>query len=91
MNVWILSIMSALVTFLIYGGVVNSSSILQLKEGINLSSIMTILLAAAPFDLIHAISTFFFLLILYPIMIKKMIRLKKKYGFMENLDRKSVV
>lgn len=72
-----------LATFFIYGGIMNMASLLMYSSVITWPSVLAIYISGAPFDLIHAVSTVFFLLIASRPMIEKLERIKKKYGLIE--------
>lgn len=72
-----------LATFFIYGGIMNMASLLMWSSIINWKSILVVYISGAPFDLIHAFATVFFLLIVAKPMIEKLERIKKKYGLID--------
>lgn len=78
-----LSIYGFLTTFFIYGGVMNMASLMIYASVITWESVLAVYLTGAPFDLIHAFSTVFFLLIASQPMIEKLERIKIKYGLIE--------
>jgi uncharacterized membrane protein len=73
-----------LATFFIYGGIMNLASLLMYSSVINWKSVLAIYISGAPFDLIHAAATVFFLFIASQPMIEKLERIKKKYGLIEH-------
>ncbi len=73
-----------LATFFIYGGIMNMASLLMWSSIINWKSILVVYISGAPFDLIHACATVFFLLVAAKPMIEKIERIKKKYGLIES-------
>lgn len=75
-----LCVYGALSTFVIYGGIADISTILMLGKELNLGGILTVYTAAVPFNVIHAASTVFFLLIFGKPMTEKLDRVRYKYG-----------
>ncbi|WP_205737073.1 ECF transporter S component [Acetobacterium paludosum] len=78
-----LCIYGFLATFFIYGGLLNMASLFMYSSIITWPSVLAIYISGAPFDLIHAVSTVFFLFIASRAMIEKLERIKKKYGLIE--------
>ncbi|MDK2937803.1 MAG: energy-coupling factor transport system substrate-specific component, partial [Eubacteriaceae bacterium] len=78
-----LCIYGFLTTFFIYGGIMNMASLLMFTQVINWQSILAIYISGAPFDLIHAVATVFFLWVASQPMIEKLERIKVKYGLIE--------
>lgn len=78
-----LSIFGALATFIIYGGIMNPSSVIMWQERVNLAMIKAAFISGAPFDLVHSDSTAFFLWFISEPMIEKLDRIKVKYGLIE--------
>lgn len=79
-----LCIFGGLAAFVLYGGIMNFLSVIMSQTAITPGSIISIYLSGAPFDLIHAISTIFFLWFISEPVIDKLERVKKKYGLMNN-------
>ncbi len=77
-----LCIFGFVVTFLIYGGIMNLSSVLQVQARPTAQMIATAYISGAPLDVIHAVSTAFFLCIMAEPFIEKLERVKTKYGLM---------
>ena len=71
-------------TFLIYGGIMNPSSVITTQSAVNFKMIMSSYVVGFPFDLIHALSTVFFLWIAAEPMCEKLERVKIKYGLIES-------
>ena len=69
-----------LASVVIYGLIMDSSSLLYLINGGNLKSILAIYVSGLPFNVIHGISTVVFLFFLAEPMDRKLSRIKKKYG-----------
>ncbi len=67
-------------TVLIYGGIANLSSVFVMYPKPTWGNVLSTYAAGITFDLIHSISTVFFLLILSETIIEKLERVKVKYG-----------
>lgn len=70
-------------TLIIYGIVMNISSVMMSQNEITMDMIMSSIAAGLPMDLIHAISTAFFLWFALEPMCEKLERIKIKYGLIE--------
>ena len=79
-----LSVFGGLSVFLVYGGILNPSSVLMYQSKINLKMILTAFITGLPADTVHALSTVFFLWILSESMLEKLDRVKVKYGLIES-------
>ncbi len=75
-----LCIYGFLSTFLIFGLIVNSASLILWQPNPTFGMLVASLVAGIPFDFIHAVSTVFFLWFLSEPMIDKIERIKNKYG-----------
>ena len=73
-----LCIFGGITTFIIYGGIVNLSSVAIFSGAININSIVAIYLTSLPFDIIHMLSTIVFLYLLSGELIEKIERVNKK-------------
>ena len=78
-----LCIFGFLATFIIYGGIMNPSSIIMWQNKINWDMIESAYIMGIPFDLVHALGTAFFLWFISHPMIDKLERIKVKYGLVE--------
>ena len=78
-----LSVFGGLVTFLIYGGVMNPASVLMYQPEPTWNMILTAYITGVPADAIHALATSMFLWFLSEPMLEKLDRVKVKYGLME--------
>lgn len=78
-----LCVFGFLATFIIYGGIMNPSTIIQTQANLNFKMIIASYISGAPFDLIHAIATAFFLWFISEPMIDKLERIKVKYGLVD--------
>ena len=58
----------------------NPASLIMSRQSVNLGSLAAYYISGFPMDAIHAVSTFVFLLILAKPMLKKIVRVKQKYG-----------
>lgn len=70
-------------TFFIYGGIMNPSTVLLSQPEPTFAMIAAAYISGAPFDLVHAASTVFFLWFISEEMIDKIERIKIKYGLIE--------
>ncbi|MDO5433599.1 ECF transporter S component [Eubacterium sp.] len=70
-------------TFFIYGFLLDTASVLMYQSEVTLWSALPLYFSGAPFNLIHACSTVFFLLIGARPMVEKLERIKVKYGLIE--------
>ncbi len=82
-NKLLLSITGALLTFFVYGVIMNCASVITWEPEVNLPMLITSVLLGMPFDLIHALSTALFLWFIAEPMIEKIERIKTKYGIMQ--------
>ena len=76
-------IYGAVSVFIIYGGIVDTASFLMGSAEISWKGLLAIYAAGAVFNLIHALSTVIFLLILTKPILNKLKRVKIKYGLIE--------
>lgn len=76
----IFGLISALI---IYGGIMNFASMIMAQSNPTFKMFKAYLLAGLPVDLIHAVSTAFFLWFISEPMIDKLERIKVKYGLIE--------
>ncbi len=78
-----LCVFGFLATFIIYGGIMNPSTIVQTQANLNFKMIIASYISGAPLDLIHAFATAFFLWFISEPMIDKLERIKVKYGLVD--------
>ena len=78
-----LSVFGGLVTFLIYGGIMNPASVLMYQANPDWQMILTAYITGVPSDAIHALATAMFLWFLSESMLEKLDRVKVKYGLIE--------
>ena len=77
-----LCIFGGLATLIIYGIIMNASSAIMFEENLSFDLIASYCILGLPFDLIHTVSTIFFLWFISGPMIDKLERIKSKYGLM---------
>ncbi len=75
-----LCIFGAFVTIIVYGGIMNPASAIIAYGNPTVGHILSAFAAGLPFDLVHAVSTVFFLFFISEAMIEKLERVKTKYG-----------
>ena len=75
-------IFGGIATLVIYGGIVNLSSVFLYQINPTAMGILSTYLLGLPYDLIHCISTMFFLWFITEPMIEKLQRLKTKYNIL---------
>jgi energy-coupling factor transport system substrate-specific component len=69
-----------LATFIIYGLVVDTASVLMFTSAITPEVVLTTYIMGIPFNIVHAAATVIFLLLLAIPVTDKLTRIKKKYG-----------
>ena len=75
-----LSLFGFVATLVIYGGIMNPASIIMMQTKITKEMLISSYAVGLPLDLIHSFSTFLFLWFLAEPMIRKINRIKIKYG-----------
>jgi len=78
-----LAVFGGFATFIIYGGIMNPSSVIMWQPNPTLGMFIAAYLQGIPFDIVHSIATIFFLLLISQPMLEKLDRVKAKYGLME--------
>lgn len=78
-----LVIFGGLITVIIYGGIMNPSSVLMWQPHPTPEMIISSHAMGIPFDILHAAATVFFLWFVSEPMIEKLERVKTKYGLIE--------
>ncbi|MDR3136967.1 MAG: ATP-binding cassette domain-containing protein [Coriobacteriales bacterium] len=78
-----LCVFGGLATFLIYGGLLNSSYVLTYQSDPTLPLFLAAFIQGIPFDLIHALATVTFLALIARPLLEKLDRIKVKYGLIE--------
>ena len=79
-----LSVFGGLSIFVIYGGILNPTSVWMYQSSPNLKMILATLVTGLPADAVHAASTVFFLWFLSESMLRKLDRVKVKYGLIRH-------
>lgn len=82
-RIWI-SIFGFVVTFVLYGLIMNTASVLMMSAVPNMQSLVSAIAVGIPMDLIHGISTAVFLFLIAEPMIEKIERIKIKYGLIKD-------
>lgn len=77
-----LSVYGFLVTFMIYGGIMNPAALFMSVYQFSWSGLLAIYISGVPVDLVHATSTFLFLWIGAKPLLEKLQRIKVKYGLL---------
>ena len=78
-----LAVFGAFTAVIIYGGIMNPSSVIMYQSKITWKMIAYAYAMGIPFDLVHALGTAFFLWFISEPMIDKLERIKVKYGLVE--------
>jgi len=78
-----LSVFGGLVTFLIYGGIMNPASVVMYQPNPSWEMVVTAYITGVPADAVHALATAMFLWFLSEPMLEKLDRVKVKYGLIE--------
>lgn len=78
-----IAVVGAIITFVLYGGIMNLSSLLMYQQTITKEMIFTTYAMGIPFDAIHAVGVFVFLYIISKPMLGKLERIKVKYGLVK--------
>ncbi len=79
---WSICIFGLIATVIVYGGIVNFSSLLY-YPAITTDAIIATYSMGLPFDIVHGISTFFFLWFITEPMTEKLERIKSKYNILK--------
>ena len=78
-----LAVFGGIVTFVIYGAIMNPVSALIYGAEMNWQTLLTYYITGFPMDCVHACATVIFLLLLAEPMLEKLDRIKTKYGLVE--------
>ena len=81
-----LSIVGFILTFALYGVIVDTSSVLMMLTEYNLKSVLSVYIAGLPFSLIFGVCTFLFLFLFGEAFIRKIDRIVVKYGILEEYN-----
>ena len=79
-NTGVISVLGFILTVVIYGGIMNFSSLILTRTPVNPGTITAFMIQGFPLDLIHALSTLVVLFLLSKTMLEKLDRVKIKYG-----------
>lgn len=79
-----MAIAGFILCFIVYGIIVDSSSVLVMTNDYNIMSVLSIYAAGIPFGLVFGISTAVFLLLFGEAFAKKINRIVTKYGILED-------
>lgn len=79
-----LSVFGGLMTFIVYGGIMNPAFVLMYQPNPGWQMILTAYVTGVPADAIHALATVMFLWFLSEPMLEKLDRVKVKYGLLKN-------
>lgn len=82
-NKTLLCIFGFIATIVIYGGIMNPSTVILAQETPTIEMLVAAYISGIPFDLIHATATAFFLWVISEPMIEKLERVKTKYGIIK--------
>ncbi|MDR0518614.1 MAG: ECF transporter S component [Clostridiales Family XIII bacterium] len=82
----LLCVFGFVITFVLYGILLDTAAATIFSSSISFDTLLLMYISGAPFNLVHAISTVVFLLLLARTMIEKLERVKKKYGFMQGVS-----
>lgn len=66
--------------FVLYGFIADTSTVIMTAYELDLNTVLAVYLAGIPFNLIHGVSTFLFLMLIGNSMIRKLSRIKIKFG-----------
>ena len=78
-----LAVFGGIITFVIYGAIMNPVSALIYGAEMNWQTLLTYYVTGFPMDCVHACATVIFLLLLAEPMLEKLDRIKVKYGLVE--------
>lgn len=78
-----LCVFGAIVTFVVYGGLMNPVSALLWMKDLHWETLLTYYITGFPADCVHAAATVFFLWVTAEPMLEKLDRIKVKYGLVE--------
>ena len=69
-------------SFVVYGVILDTSSVMMTVYEMNFQTVLSVYLLGIPFNLIHGVSTFLFLMLIGNSMIRKLSRIKNKFGIL---------
>jgi energy-coupling factor transport system substrate-specific component len=71
------------ITFVLYGVLLDTAAAVMFSQGgFSLPTLLATYISGIPFNMVHAVSTVVFLIVLARPMIEKLERVKKKYGLL---------
>ncbi|MCD7774008.1 MAG: ECF transporter S component, partial [Clostridiales bacterium] len=79
------SIIGGIVIFIVYGGIVDTSSVLIMSSDLSVGSVAAVYLAGMPYNGIFAVTTAVLLALFGKSLSEKLERVKVKYGIFENI------
>ncbi|NLW42936.1 MAG: ECF transporter S component [Tissierellia bacterium] len=82
-NKLILGTYGFIVTFIVYGGIMDPASVIMFSATVNKKAILAAYISGIPFNLVHGIASFVFLYFFGDILLEKIDRIKVKYGLIE--------
>ncbi len=82
-NKWIVAVFGFVVTF-VFGALILDTATIVIADTVNVKAFIGALITGLPFNIVHAISTAVFLLLLTNPILDKMQRVKQKYGLSLN-------
>lgn len=78
----IISIFGGIATFIIYGFIMDTSSALSFLDGLTWNAVIAKYISGIPINITHGISTIIFLIVMTKPILKKLERIKQKYGIL---------
>jgi energy-coupling factor transport system ATP-binding protein len=78
-----LAVFGALAAFLLYGGIMDTAMVLMFQPNPSREMFLTYYLQGIPFNLVHAVATVVFLLVIARPLLEKLDRVKVKYGLVQ--------
>ncbi len=78
-----LALFGGMSTVLVYGGIMNPASVIMYQAKPNAEMILAAYKMGLPFDIIHGVSTMFFLWFISEPFLEKLDRIKTKYGILQ--------
>lgn len=79
-NRFIIGIISGALTFVLYGAIVDLSSVFMMLSEFNIKSILSIYASGVPFNSVHSVVTAVLVALFQPMIDEKLSRIKIKYG-----------
>lgn len=80
---WLVCTFGGLASLIVYGLIMDTASVIIYTSQLKWETLMAYYISGFPFNVVHGISTVFFLFVLAKPFISKLDRIKKKYGIME--------